>query len=146
MITPLDVVDVPRLADTRYGQNPRKVGGQRRVVRKPAQIALEQTVIGSIEAHQCHEQSHVRLGQAVAEQERSTPADVLFQLVEHGEHIGERLFISYLSGGEAGTIDAVVEPCIDAVVECVNVRAKLLRVEIKCSASQRAETRVEHPQ
>ena len=35
------------------------------------QIAFEQAVIGRVEADQGHEHPHIRLGQAVAEQERS---------------------------------------------------------------------------
>ena len=48
-------------------------------------------------------------------------ADASFQLVEHGENVGERFFVSYLRGGEAGAVNTVVQLRVDLRVEGVDV-------------------------
>ncbi len=49
-------------------EHPTQIVRERGIVLQHAQVALEEAVIGGIETYQCHEETDVRLGEAIREE------------------------------------------------------------------------------
>src|SRR5690606_28703913 len=125
----LDVVDIHRVADPRQVEHPLHIGGEIGVFGEAPQIALEQAMIGRVEADKGDEQTNVGLGKGWSKQER-TFGQKRLHLVQHGEHAAIGLVIGDLGSGKTRAVDAVVERRIDAIVERVYAVAKGARVKI----------------
>src|SRR5690606_18104413 len=111
-----------------------------------AQVALEQAVIGYVETDKRNEKPDVSFGHAIAEQEPAPVAEMRLELVQHRENLVERLLIRYLGCGEAGTVDAVVEPWIDAGVERIYLLAKAGGIKVECRIGEIAKAGIHHSQ
>lgn len=123
------MIEVHRFTDARPIQHAAAEGAQIGIIRKPAQIAFEDAVIGDVEAHQRYKKPDIALGGMIGEEKR--PAlELLLDPVEAGKDIGKGFLIGDLRGGETGAVDAVVEIRIDAIVESIDLGARLRRVKI----------------
>ena len=69
IIAALDVVQVEGLAEGGNRDQAREIGAHIRVIGDAAQVALEEAVIGGVEARERHEDANVGLRKPVAEQE-----------------------------------------------------------------------------
>src|SRR5690606_21013189 len=146
IVAPLDVVHAYRFPHTRQSEEARLVFGERRIVRQASQVALEQAVIGHVEAHKRNKQPDVGFGDAIAEQERAPIAKMRLEFAQHRENLVERLLIRDLGRGKAGTVDAVVEAWIDAGVERIYLLAKVGGIEVECRISGVAKGGIHHSQ
>ena len=63
------MVDIDRFAHSLDGQHVPQEAAQCRVIRNAPQVALEQPVIGRVEADQRHEEPDVGLGEGLAQKE-----------------------------------------------------------------------------
>src|SRR5262249_7179399 len=97
---------------------------QVRVIDQTPQIALEQAMVGGVEANQCHEQPDVGLGHALAKQKGSTLKTPL-EFVEHLEHVPTRFVVRLLRRGKTSAIDSVVEFAIDRLIERFDLAAQM---------------------
>jgi hypothetical protein len=89
---------------------------------------------------------YVGLGQPWPEEEVAVVAEAVFKRVEGGEDVGERLLVGFLRRGEAGPVDAVIEPRVDLGVQRIDLGAKVRRVEVEARVGEVAEAGVQHPQ
>ena len=107
------------------------------VVPDHLQVALEQRMIGDVEAGQGGVEPDVGLGDVVAEQVRGLArGEVGLEAVEAGEegvHVG---VVGGLGGGEAALVDAVVDGVVDPGVHGVDVGAVRFGEEGSCGFAQ----------
>src|SRR5690606_3070375 len=95
---------------------------QVRIILDPPQVALEVAVIDGVEADHGGEEPPVSFGEKFAGQ--VTPLrQAPFQPVQFVEELVEGRFVGFLRGGEAGTVDTVVDPGVNPRVEAVDFRA-----------------------
>ena len=116
VIVRLDVVQIDRPGNARHLIEVAQIVGQVRIVGDPPEIAFEVSDIDRVEADERREQPPVGLGDAVADQ-IALAGQPLFELVERGEKLPERLLIGFLRRREAGAIDAVVDRRVDQRVD-----------------------------
>src|SRR5262249_56309838 len=94
-VAQFDVFDVYRFAHPRDDHDAPQIGRQVGAIDHAPQVALEQTVIGGVEADQGYEQPDVGFGQTISKHER--PAiETLLQLIDHFEHAPEPFFVTLL--------------------------------------------------
>ena len=144
VIVPLDVIHVHGLGHARHLVEITEIVREVRIVGDPAQVAFEMADIDGVETHQRGEEPPVRFGRDVADQiagRRQPPLD----LVEGRKQRAERLLVGGLGGGEAGTIDAVVDVGIHERIDAVDLLAQRRRIVIGLHVGQGVEGRVEHP-
>lgn len=94
-------------------------------------IALEVLHVDGVESHNRHVQSHISLGELLAEPVRAVLllGQVLLAAVEGLEERGDVALVGFGGGGEAGLIDAVVDEVVDPGVGFVDLSGKVLGVE-----------------
>ncbi len=84
-------------------------------------------VVDGIESGQRREQSHIGLGDGVADQ-ISLILEPLGQPVQRGEQPVEGLLVRLLGPGETASIDAVVDLGVDALSDLVDLVAQLFGI------------------
>jgi hypothetical protein len=81
IIATLDVVDADRLADAGDRQHAIEVTAKSGIIDEPPQVALEEAVVGGVEADKRDEQPHIGLRQPIAEEERTSAGEPLLEFV-----------------------------------------------------------------
>ena len=102
------MIDVDARPERRQRPEALQIGEDVRVVADLGEIALEQAVIGKIEADQGDEGADVGLGQALAQQV-ATIGQTILEQVEGDEDLADRALVGALPGRKARPVDAVVE-------------------------------------
>jgi hypothetical protein len=108
------VIDIDRLGNATHGLYATEIGVEVRKIDNPSKVALEEALIRGIEAHQSHEQLHVRLGQLGSAKEFSC-FELLSELVQHVGQFVEGLLIGNLRGGRCDSWQLLLTPGIVAV-------------------------------
>src|SRR5262245_58522883 len=99
--------------------------------------------INRIKPYQGGEQAPVRLGEPVTAKKASR-AQMRIEPVERFKQWSDGLFVRSLGRSEARLVDSIVERIVDAAVEPVDLRTKLLGVVITGHGATLVKGRVEH--
>ena len=119
-------------------------GPQVGVVDEAPTVALEVTVVHSVEADARREQSPVGFRDTVAHQV-AVLRQAMLDPVQGRKQSIEGFFVCILRGGESGAVDAVVNRGVDSLVDAIDVIAEFCRIKVAGLGFGLVERTVEHP-
>src|SRR5580704_18211311 len=140
----LDVIEIHGTGDSINLVKITKVTVQAGVISDPADVAFEMTIVNRVEANQRDEKPPVRFERRIPEQ-IAAGGQSRIQLIERLKERIDSLFVRRLGGRKPCSIDSIVDRLVNQLIEPINVRSILLRIEIQVAISIRVEFTVQNP-
>ena len=127
----LDLHEVDRVAEAGGLEQVLGVGVQGRHLAELVAVATEMTVVDRVEPDERREQPYVGFRDGVAH-EVALAGQPRLEGIQPVEETVVCLVIGTLRAGEPGTVHAVVDVAEDDVIDLVDLRTQLHRVEVRC--------------